>query len=84
MEFFFDGVFSDPIFYLGALLAGTAAFGFVVLLSGFFPGIVPALKESGNIEHLKHQRTRAVWGLYLMIAAFIIWQLVRWLLSAFT
>jgi hypothetical protein len=82
MEFLWDSVFANPLFYIGALLAGTAAMGFVLFISGFFSGVVPALKERGHIEHLFHQRARAIWGLYLMAAAYLIWKLIEWLAGA--
>lgn len=84
MEILWDSFFANPLFYIGALLAGVAAMGFVLFMAGFFPGAVPAVKESGNIEHLSHQRTYVAWGVLLMIAAWSIWQVMLFVGSAFS
>jgi hypothetical protein len=84
MEILWDSFFANPLFYTGALLAGVAASGFVLCMAGFFPGVVPAVKESGHIEHLSHQRTYVAWGLLLMIAAWSLWQAVLFVASGFS
>src|SRR5690554_4584809 len=83
MDFLFTSVFAHPGFYIGAALAGVGAVGFVVCVANVLGGIVPAWKDSGHAEHLEHQRMHAVWGLYLMIWAFLAWQVVRSISSWF-
>jgi hypothetical protein len=80
MEFLWVSLFADPVFYIGAALAAMGAMGFVFLLAGM-SGLGHAIKENYHIDHLKHQRVRAVWGLYLMVAAYLAWKLVEWIAS---
>ncbi|HXK31252.1 MAG TPA: hypothetical protein VJZ94_00670 [Candidatus Paceibacterota bacterium] len=83
MEFVLYSFFAGPMFYIGAVLAGVAALGFVLFISGLLPGVVPALKESAHAEHTSHRRMRAIWGLYLAVAAFVLWRISLWIAGSF-
>lgn len=78
MGIFVDSLFADPLFFIGAFLAGMAAIGFVLLLAGM-GGLMHALKENGHAHHVSHQRVQAAWGFYLMVAAYVIWKILEWL-----
>lgn len=74
---------SDPLFYIGSFLATFAVFGFLAFLRGFLGGVTHLLKHNGNEWHQAHQRTRTVWGIYIMAVMFALWEVVRLIASVF-
>jgi len=63
-----------------SVLAIIAAFGFVRFLWGFSGYIL----AHGHILHQQKARISMVQGLTLLIAIFVFWEIVRWILSFLT
>lgn len=82
MEALWSSFFADPMFYFGAICALVGVVGFVLFMSGFAAGVMHALKENGHAEHVHHQRVRAVWGFLLMLASFVVWEILRYIAAA--
>lgn len=74
---------ADPLLYIGMVLSAYAVLGFLTFLNGFISGSGHLLTNSGHAEHQLHARARAITGLLNVIAAFIIWESVRFIGSWF-
>ena len=81
MDSFFIAVYSDPLYYVGAALSLFAAAGIILFLRGFGSGIGHIFHMRGHEEHLHHARVRIVWGVYLCMVVFGIWELLRLVLG---
>lgn len=77
MEYVFNAVFSHPLYSLGVLFSLAAGAAFATFLGGFLSGIGHVFTIDHNDKHMEHARMRAVWGVLLLIALFILWELVR-------
>lgn len=78
---FWDLVFANPMLYLGYVFAFAGAIGFLLFLWGFTAGLPKVLTIDWHDEHQEHQRVRATWGFFIMVYAFIAWELLRWILG---
>ena len=74
-------VVTHPLFYIGALLAFGATFGFLLFLRGFLSGLNHLLHIDGEDEYLEKYRLRATWGMVMMVNMFIVWVAVRGLVT---
>lgn len=68
---------SDPLFYIGAVFATIAVFGFLVYLRGFLSGVGHVLLNDGHNEHQEHARVRAVWGFLILLETVLLWETIR-------
>ena len=84
MEYFLNSFFSSPLFYIGVLFSFVATLGFLVYLRGFIAGIGNLFTLSGHAGHVKEAYVRVVWGLLILTATFVIWEIVRWIAELFT
>lgn len=83
MEYFLDSFFADPLFYIGVFFSFVAALGFLIYLRGVIAGIGYTFTLSGHAEHVQTAYTRVVWGLLILTATFVVWEIVRWLAGIF-
>jgi zinc transporter ZupT len=83
METFLTQLYADPLHYLGFVFAFAAAFAFLIFLRGFLSGSHHLFTLAGHDEYLYDSRRRATWGLFLLIAIFIVWEVVRWFFGLF-
>lgn len=79
-----DSLVSDPLWYIGFLLATLAALAFLVFLRGFLSGVPHFFTLSSHDEHIHHHRVRVTWGFFLLLFLFILWQVIRWLADLLT
>jgi hypothetical protein len=75
---FWDVVFANPMLYLGYAFAFVAAVGFLLFIWGFSAGLPKVFTIDWHEEHQLHQRVRVAQGFFIMVYAFIVWELVRW------
>lgn len=75
---FFDTLIANPLLYIGDALSALAAVGFLIFLGGFFPGMGNVFTGKGHKTHQEHDRTRVVWGLYIMMTALGLWEIFRY------
>lgn len=83
MEFFFDGFYSNPSYYISALFAVAGTIAFLLFLRGFLATIGRVFTISGNDDHLREGYTRAVWGVLLLFLLFTVWEVVRFIFGLF-
>ncbi len=81
---FLNSFFANPMLYIGYAFALCAALAFLVFLRGLLSGIPHLSTFSSNEEHLEHHRTRATWGVMLLLFIFILWEAVQWVAGLFT
>lgn len=67
----------NPVLYIGYFLSVVGALGVVLFFGGIFGGIGHLFTYDESATHMDHARTRALWGLYLCMAALGIWELIR-------
>ena len=84
MEAIWQTVSSDPLYYIGAILAFWAAIGFLTFLRGLLSGLPHFFKYDGNDGTLPNHRHRAIWGVVILTSAFGLWELTRWSASLIT
>lgn len=84
MESLFTIVYGDPMYVIGLLFALAAAIAFLVFLRGFLAGLPHLFTISGNEEFLPDHRRRVVWGFFMLVALFVVWQIVRWIGGLFS
>ena len=77
MENFVISLVQNPVLYVGYFLSAVGAVGVLLFFSGFFGGIKHLFSYSESADHVEHARTRALWGLYLCMAALGTWELIR-------
>lgn len=75
---FFDTLLSNPLLYIGDALSAFAAVGFLIFLGGFLPGIGNVFTGKGHETHQEHDRTRVVWGIFIMMTALGLWEIIRY------
>jgi hypothetical protein len=83
MESLLHNFFTDPLFYIGLVISIFAVFGFLTFLRGIIAGIGHVLGNSGHAEHQEEAQVRVVWGTLMLWAAFLTWEIIRWVGSWF-
>ncbi len=81
MENFVIAITQNPVLYIGYFLSAVGAIGFLLFVAGFFGGIGHLFSYSEDANHMEHARTRALWGLYLCMAALGVWEFIRVILG---
>lgn len=79
---FFDALLSNPLLYIGDALSAFAVVGFILFLGGFFGGVGNLIADKGHREHQEHHRTRVVWGIFIMMTALGLWEIIRFVFGA--
>lgn len=74
-------IVQNPMLYVGYLFAAAGAAGILLFFAGFFGGVGHLFSYSESAPHMEHARTRALWGLYLCMVTFGLWELIRLLLG---
>ncbi len=74
---FLDAFYQNPLAFIGAIFACLGAFGAGLFFAGFFPGLPHLFTQSGHDEHQDHFRVRIVRGTFILVHAFILWEIVR-------
>ena len=59
------------------LLAFLAALSFLVYFRGFLGSVGNIFRMNAHEEHLEHAQAREIWGVYLLIFIFIVWEILR-------
>ena len=77
MENLVVNLVQNPVLYIGYFLSAVGAVGFLLFVAGFFGGIGHLFSYDKDADHTEHARTRALWGLYLCMAALGVWELIR-------
>ena len=77
MDYWLSSLYTDPLYWVGALCALGASIGIIMFFSGLVPGIFHMIGNNGNYEHTSHQRARAVWGIYILGVTFVVWEIIR-------
>ncbi len=73
---------SNPFGLIPLALSFFAAYGFLTYVQGFFGSIKHTMTLHGHKEHTKHAQEHAVQGVLIMLTAFIIWEVYRFIASA--
>ena len=81
---FVNSFLSDPVWYIGLVLAFLGALAFLVFLRGFLSGTPHLFTLSGHDEHIAHHRVRITWGVWSLLILYIIWRVVVWLADLLT
>lgn len=74
-------IVSDPVLYIGYLLAAAGAAGVLLFFAGFFGSIKHLFTYSESASHMDHARTRALFGLYLAMVSLGVWESIRLVLG---
>ena len=69
--------------FVGAVLAFFAVFGFLWFMSGVLLGLNQIFYIDGHEEHVNRARARAVSGFFTMLNIFVIWVAVRMVATLF-
>lgn len=77
MEEFVLNVLQDPFPYIGYALSILGAYGALTFLGGLFTSIKHLITYSESSDHVEHSRTNSLWGLYLCMFAFGVWEFFR-------
>ena len=77
IEYFVYSLVTHPVFSLGFILAFAAGFSFLIFLRGFLSGAGHMFTIDHHDHHLFEARTRAVWGVVLLLDIFLIWVTIR-------
>lgn len=77
METLLNNFLSDPMFYIGAIFAGFAVLAFLTFLRGFLTGAPELFTNNSNYEHLRIAYTRVLWGTFLLVIIFAVWEVLR-------
>jgi hypothetical protein len=83
MNSFWDTVLATPFHYVEMLFAFIATLSFLVFFRGWLGSIGNIFKMSAHEEHLEHSQVREIWGVYLLIFLFMVWEIVRTVASWF-
>ncbi len=67
----------DPLLYMGYALSAVGAAGILLFVAGFSGTIKHLFTYSEGADHVEHARTRTLWGLYLCMVSFGVWQCLR-------
>ncbi len=81
MENFVLQLVQHPVISTGYILSIVGAAGALLFFAGFFGSIKHIFTYSESADHMDHTRTRALWGLYLCMAALGIWEFIRVLMG---
>ncbi len=81
MENFILSLVTNPLLYIEYGLSFLAAVGIVIFIAGFAGAFPHLFTYSEGAEHMDHARTRILWGVYLCMVAFGIWEFIRVLLG---
>jgi len=77
-----ENFIANPFGLVPLLLACFAAYGFLIFVRGFFGSMKHTLTLNGHKEHVSHAQVRAVWGVLVMLTAFILWQVYKTIAAA--
>lgn len=83
MESLLHNLGTDPLLYIGIALSGFAVLGFLTFLRGFIAGVGHIVGNSAHDEHQAHARARTIWGAYMLVVAFLLWETARFIASWF-
>ena len=78
-----ESFLADPLYYIGVVFSLAAALAFITFLRGFLSGIVKAFTMNASDSHMDHWRVYSVWGVFLLAAIFVLWEIVRWIAGLF-
>src|SRR3989344_5184241 len=84
MDVFITNILYNPLPALGAALSIVAVFAFLVLLRGFLSGAMYLVTLNGNDDFLRPARIRVLWGFFLLVGIFSLWQIIRWVGAVIT
>ncbi len=84
MDEIWQAIYGDPLYYVGLFLVFWAAIGFLTFIRGFLSGVPHLFTYDGDDEYLPEHRMRAMWGPIILMSAWGVWELVRWLAAVFT
>ena len=74
----------DAFYYIGAAFALGSAIAFLVFLRGFLGQMQYYFTIAGRADYLDIARTRVVWGVLLLLALFVAWELFAWVWRSIT
>lgn len=77
MEEFVLGALQDPVPYIGYALSIIGAYGALSFIGGLLGSIKHLITYSESTDHVEHSRTNSLWGLYLCMFAFGVWEIIR-------
>lgn len=77
MENFILHIAQNPLLYVGYLFSLFAAAGVLYFVAGFMGGMKHQITYSEDADHVVHDRTHALQGLYLCMVVLGLWQAVR-------
>jgi hypothetical protein len=77
MESLYTAFFADPVYYIGAIFALFGAWGLILILMGIGSGMQHIFTYNESESHMAHVRTRALWGVLMLMATWGFWELFR-------
>lgn len=77
MENFVLSVVQNPIPSIGYVLSIIGAYGALMFLGGLLGSIKHLVTYSESTDHVEHGRTNSLWGVYICMVTFAVWQCVR-------
>lgn len=84
MDALLQTLLSDPLYFLGVVVAFAAAFYFLIFLRGFLSGSPHLFTISSRTDTLKIHRKRAIWGVMGIAFILTLWEVVRAITHWFT
>ena len=84
MGMLIDTIVSHPYGDIVVFFSFAGTMAFLLFLRGFLAGFSQLLTINMHAQHLEHARTRAVWGVLLLIFLFVLWEAVRYVAGLFT
>ena len=77
MDALATAVASNPLYYIGCLLALGAVVGVLYFTQGISLGVKNLITLSEESHHVEHAHTHGLQGLYLVMVVFGIWEILR-------
>ncbi len=77
MNSIWDTIFAIPFHYIEMVFAFLATLSFLVFFRGFLGSIGNLFKMNAHEGHLEHAQVRTIWGVYLLIFLFFVWEMTR-------
>ena len=77
MENFILHLISNPLLYIKYFLTACAAIGAMLFIAGLTGGVSHIFTYKENASHMEHRRTRTVWGVYVLMVSWGVWEVVK-------
>ncbi|MDE2071432.1 MAG: hypothetical protein KGI70_01700 [Patescibacteria group bacterium] len=84
MNAFLDAVLANPWHDIELIFTGLGVFAFIIFFGGFTAGLPHLFTQNYHAERIAKHRLRVTWGVMMLLALFIVWEVVRWVAGYFS